>query len=58
MPCLIFFGAEVKHRLIIPINKEEYLTNLSKYFRELFARIENIINQAETASNVSAFETI
>ncbi|MGB7379014.1 MAG: CHAT domain-containing protein [Rivularia sp. (in: cyanobacteria)] len=58
IPCLVFFGAEVKQRLIIPINKEEYLNNFSKYFRELFATVEKIINQAGISSSISAFETI
>ncbi len=58
IPCLVFFGEKIKQRLIVPINKEEYLNNLSKYFRELFATIEKIINKAEISSGVSIFETI
>ncbi len=58
IPCLVFFGEEVKQRLIIPIDNEDYLNNLSKYFRELFATVEKVINQAEISSGLSSFETI
>ena len=58
IPCLVFFGKQVNQRLIIPIDKDEYINNLSKYFRELFATVEKILNQTEISSGLSTFEII
>ncbi|MDF5726417.1 MAG: hypothetical protein PUP91_39450, partial [Rhizonema sp. PD37] len=63
IPCLILFGEKINsHRLIIPI-KQAFITDLPKYFRELFAMLEKIIAgtanfTAEDLSGASAFETI
>jgi uncharacterized protein YjbI with pentapeptide repeats len=63
IPCLILFGEEIySQRLIIPI-KQVSLTDLPKYFRELFTMLEKILANAansttKSLSGASAFKAI
>jgi hypothetical protein len=58
MPCLVLFGENFNlQRLIFPIESENS-KNITKYFRELFTRIESILDDVQQQKPSTSFYEI